>query len=100
MNFDGIETSYQNEQAASRMIRDLMQDSGTPPVATIDQIAETKRGSCTWDHHQVLSWKEQRHVMTANGVTIEASYLTFSEAKMYCKHLQDQGVLAQINPGS
>lgn len=98
-NFDAIETAYQNEQAASRMLRDLIAEGQVPPVATIEQIATTKRGSCSWDHHQVLSWKDRAHVMTATDVTIEASYLTLTEAQMYCKHLQDQGILAEINPG-
>lgn len=98
-NFDAIETAYQNEHAASQMLRDLIAESQTPPVATIEQIVATKRGSCSWDHHQVLSWKDQKHVMTATGLTIEASHLTLTEAQMYCKYLQGQDILAEINPG-
>lgn len=99
-NLDAIETAYQNERAASQTLRNLIVEADLPPVATIEQIAATKRGSCRWNHHQVLSWKEQKHVMTAMGMTIEASHLTLSEAQDYCKYLQGQGILAEINPGS
>jgi hypothetical protein len=97
-NFDAVETAYQNEHAASRMLRDLIREAQTPPVATIEQIAATKRGSCAWDQHQVLSWKDRKHFMTAVDVTIEASHLTITEAQMYRDYLSAQGVLAAINP--
>lgn len=98
-NFDAIETAYQNEAAASRMLRDRLGERETPPVSTVEQIAATRRGSCTWDHYQVISWKDGAHFMTAVGVVVEASHLTLTEAWMYCDHLEAQGVLAALNPG-
>lgn len=95
--FDAIETHYQNEQAASRMFREMIEAHGVPAVASIEQIEKTKRGSESWDHYQVLSWKEQRYFATGTAYTVEASHLTITEAQMYEKHLRALGQLVKIN---
>jgi hypothetical protein len=97
-NFDAIETAYQNEEAASRMLRDRIREANTLPVATVEQITATKRGSCHWDQYQVLSWEEQRNVMTARGMVIEATHLTITEAKMYRDVLLAKDIFAEVNP--
>lgn len=97
INFDGIETAHQNERAASQMLRDWLTERNTFPVATIEQIEATKRGSAPFDHHQVLSWENQRDDMTANNVIVEATHLTLTEAWMYEEYLRDQGKIVGIN---
>jgi hypothetical protein len=92
------ETAYQNEQAACRMLRELIEVHHTLPIATIEQIEQTQRGSASFDQYQVLSWADQKNVGTANAVVIEASYLTLTEAIMYDDYLLKQGKFVMINP--